>query len=74
MIPVSWLNELHYREIQVSGAYGCTRQQMRRALGILDAHWKDVEWLIEDTVTLDRVPDALSAIWEGRVLKVVVQF
>ena len=74
MIPVSWLNELHYREIQVAGAYGCTRQQMRRALGILDAHRKDVEWLIEDTVTLDRVPDALSAIWEGRVLKVVVQF
>lgn len=73
MIPVSWLNELHYREIQVSGAYGCTRQQMRRALSILDAHRKDVEWLIEDTVSLDRVPDALSAIWEGSVLKVVVQ-
>lgn len=74
MIPVSWLNELHYREIQVSGAYGCTRQQMRRALSILDAHREDVEWLIEDTVTLDRVPDALSRMWEGGVLKVVVQF
>jgi len=73
MIPVSWLNELHYREIQVSGAYGCTRRQMRRALSILGAHRQEVEWLIEDTVALDRVPDALSAIWEGSVLKVVVQ-
>jgi threonine dehydrogenase-like Zn-dependent dehydrogenase len=71
-VPVSWLNEIHYREIQVSGAYGCTREQMRRALGIIAAHRAGVEMLIEERVSLDHVTDSLSAIWDGRALKVVV--
>lgn len=71
-IPVSWLNEIHYREIQVAGAYGCTRPQMRRALDIMVAHRLAVEALIEDTVTLDGVERALAAVGEGTVLKVVV--
>jgi len=73
-VPVSVLNELHYREIQVSGAYGCTREQMQRALLVIDTHRECVEWLIEESITLERVPDALSAILAGRVLKVVVDF
>jgi len=72
-LPVSWLNEFHYREIQLSGAYGCTRRQMRRALGILEVHRKGVEALIENTVSLDGVEDALTAVWEGGVLKMVVR-
>jgi threonine dehydrogenase-like Zn-dependent dehydrogenase len=71
-VPVSLLNELHYREIQVSGAYGCTREQMQRALFVIDTHRECVEWLIEDDITLESVPDALSAILAGRVLKYVV--
>jgi threonine dehydrogenase-like Zn-dependent dehydrogenase len=71
-VPVSLLNELHYREIQVSGAYGCTRGQMLRALLILNAHRECVEWLIEDSIGLEGVPDALSAILAGGVLKYVV--
>jgi threonine dehydrogenase-like Zn-dependent dehydrogenase len=73
-LPVSLLNELHYREIQVSGAYGCTREQMQRALGILDAHRDSAAWLVEESIGLERVPDALSAILSGRVLKYVVDF
>jgi threonine dehydrogenase-like Zn-dependent dehydrogenase len=72
MVPVSLLNELHYREIQVSGAYGCTREQMQRALAVIDANRECAEWLIEETISLVRVPDALSAILAGRVLKYVV--
>jgi threonine dehydrogenase-like Zn-dependent dehydrogenase len=71
-MTVSWLNELHYREIELSGAYGCTREQMRRALGIIADHRESVERLIQERASLDRVSDALSAIWAGRVLKIVV--
>jgi hypothetical protein len=47
---------------------------MQRALLLIDTHRECVEWLIEESITLERVSDALSAILAGRVLKVVVDF
>jgi L-iditol 2-dehydrogenase len=73
-VPAALLNELHYREIQVCGAYGCTQDQMHRAVSILDAHREAVEWLIEERISLDQVQDAISSILTGRVLKYVVEF
>jgi len=71
-VPAGLINEIHYRQLVVSGAYGCTRDQMREAVGILCAFREAAQRLIEDTIGLPRVADAFSSILSGMVLKFVV--
>jgi L-iditol 2-dehydrogenase len=73
-VPVALLNEVHYREIQLCGAYGCTREQMHRAVCILDTHREAGAWLIEERISLDQVQEAIPSILTERVLKYVVEF
>ena len=70
----SLLNEVHYRQLKVVGAYGCTRRQMGRSLGIIQAHGKALALLIEERITLEAVPSALPKILLGQALKIVVDF
>jgi len=73
-IPVSALNDIHYRQLRVVGAYGCTRDQMKMAVDILRDFKTEVKCLIEDHVELKQVPAMLSKILEGKALKFVVRF
>jgi L-iditol 2-dehydrogenase len=66
------LNEVHYREIRVTGAYGCTRNHMRAGLDILNRYQAEAELLIERTVSLPEVADELERILAGVALKVLV--
>ena len=70
----SLLNEVHYRQLKVVGAYGCTRRQMARSLGIIEAHSEALTLLIEERITLEAVPSGLPRILLGQALKVVVVF
>jgi threonine dehydrogenase-like Zn-dependent dehydrogenase len=72
-VALSLVNELHYREIQMCGAYGCTRSQMERALSLLEANRDAAERLIEERISLNGVQDAFFTILAGRVLKYVVE-
>ena len=72
--PAAVLNEIHYRQLRVSGAYGCTRSQMESALKILSAFKREAARLIEARVPLAAVPSVLPAILEGLALKTVVEF
>ena len=72
-IPVPLLNEVHYRQLQVTGAYGCTRHQMREALRILAEHAECAALLIEDTIALEQTPEALSRILSGGALRFVIR-
>jgi L-iditol 2-dehydrogenase len=71
-IPVGLINEIHYRQLHVVGAYGCTRDNMAKALVLLQCYRDEIESLIEDRIGLDQVPDALSAVLSGQALKFVV--
>jgi len=73
-VPLACVNDIHYRELRVAGAYGCTRRQMGDALRLLDKHRDQAELLIEETIALERVPDVMSAILAGQTLKFVVDF
>jgi D-arabinose 1-dehydrogenase-like Zn-dependent alcohol dehydrogenase len=73
-IPVALLNEIHYRQLKVVGAYGCTHGQMQEALTILNGQQNNVALLIEDRITLDHVPYALEEVLTGERLKYVVEF
>jgi L-iditol 2-dehydrogenase len=67
------LNQLHYRELALVGAYGCNAGQNRRALEILARRAGKAEALISARLPLERVAQALEMAASGRGLKVVVE-
>jgi L-iditol 2-dehydrogenase len=71
---VNMLNEIHYRQLLISSAYGCTRKQIRLALEILRNHSDALSLLIEKNISLEDVPGVLPRIWAGDVLRYVVNF
>lgn len=66
------LNDIHYRQLKISGAYGCTRSQMEQALLIISEKQEQIRCLIHKHIGLDAVADNLESISEGKMLKVVV--
>ena len=66
------LNAVHYRELALVGAYGCTSIQCQRALGFM-ADGLDVNWLISENVDLHGLEESFSALRSRKVMKVCVQ-
>jgi 2-desacetyl-2-hydroxyethyl bacteriochlorophyllide A dehydrogenase len=66
------LNEAHYRQLTIIGAYGSTKRQMKIALKILEANVQTVELLIHKIIDLESVPLVLSEILQGQALKYVI--
>jgi L-iditol 2-dehydrogenase len=73
-VPASLLNEVHYRQLKVVGAYGCTRRHLASSLRIIQAYGEALSLLIEQCITLEAVPFAIPKILLGQVLKIVVDF
>ena len=71
-IPGNLLNEVHYRQLTVTGAYGSTKRQMETALNIIECNVQSVELLIDKIISLETVPSVLPEILQGRALKYVV--
>ncbi|MFP4031993.1 MAG: alcohol dehydrogenase catalytic domain-containing protein [Desulfococcaceae bacterium] len=67
------LNRIHYRQLTVTGAYGCTRDGMRKALQILAECPNEAALLVEAEVGLAEVPELLPTILEGRGLRRVIR-
>ncbi len=68
------LNEIHYRQLQVVGAYGCARSHMKKAISVLDRYQNTADLLIEREIGLEDVQDGLNDILAGNVLRIVVVF
>jgi 2-desacetyl-2-hydroxyethyl bacteriochlorophyllide A dehydrogenase len=66
------LNEAHYRQLTIIGAYGSTKRQMELALKILETNVHTVELLIHNIIGLESVPLVLPEILQGQSLKYVV--
>lgn len=71
-VPVEHINEIHYRQLRIAGAYGCTRANMENALRILSAYRDTARLLIEEVIPLDRVHEHMERIAAGQAMKVVV--
>jgi threonine dehydrogenase-like Zn-dependent dehydrogenase len=71
--PAAVLNEIHYRELRITGAYGCTRAQMRRAVALLAEHADAAAMLVSGTLPLAQAERGLRSILEGNGLKWVVK-
>ncbi len=72
-LPASLLNEVHYRQLHLVGAYGCTRDQMVRGLALLDQQGNVFAPLIEDCISLEQVAAIMPAVLSGASFKHIVQ-
>ena len=67
------LNRIHYREIIVAGAYGCTVRQNAQALEWIASNGSAVERLITRRVSLDAIAEGFFHVQEKVALKSVVE-
>ncbi len=72
--PVSPLdmNELHYKELAILGAYGATNRQYRITMGYLDQRQEDLARIVTHRFPLDGIAEAFQTIRSGTGLKVVI--
>ncbi|MGH9247173.1 MAG: alcohol dehydrogenase catalytic domain-containing protein [Acidimicrobiales bacterium] len=72
--PVSKLdmNELHYKELAILGAYGATRRQYRITMDYLTRRRDDVAGVVTHRFALERIAEAFETIRSGAGLKMVI--
>ena len=72
--PVSSLdmNQLHYKELAILGAYGATHRQYRITMGYLDRRQEELGRIVTHRFSLDRIAEGFETIRSGTGLKVVV--
>jgi 2-desacetyl-2-hydroxyethyl bacteriochlorophyllide A dehydrogenase len=68
----SIFSELHYRELELVGSYGCTRPDMRDALRLLARYGHDLGFLIERTIRLDEAPSVMATVLAGKSFRQVI--
>jgi L-iditol 2-dehydrogenase len=72
--PVSALdmNQLHYKELAILGAYGATHRQYRITMGYLDRRQDELAKMVTHRFGLEEIEQAFETIRSGTGLKVVV--
>jgi L-iditol 2-dehydrogenase len=73
--PVSPLdvNQLHYKELVVAGAYGATNRQYRLTMDYLDRRQSDLGKVVTHRFPLEEVGAAFETIRAGTGLKMVIE-
>jgi L-iditol 2-dehydrogenase len=72
--PVSPLdmNELHYKELDIRGAYGATHRQYRITMDYLDRKQDELARVVTHRFPLEQIADAFETIRSGTGLKMVI--
>jgi len=72
--PVSPLdmNELHYKELAIVGAYGATHRQYRITMDYLDRKQDELAAVVTHRWPLEKISDAFETIRAGTGLKMVI--
>ncbi len=73
-ISIKQLNELHYKQLALRGAYGCTKEQIGRALDIIESSQGFFGSLIEGRIHIEDVRSHLERVLDGKCLKFTVCF
>jgi L-iditol 2-dehydrogenase len=73
--PISPLdvNQLHYKELVISGAYGATHRQYRLTMDYLDRRQDDLGKVVTHRFPLEQIASAFETIRSGTGLKVVIE-
>jgi len=72
--PATIFSEMHYRELELVGSYGCTKEDMRDALRLLARYGQDLGFLIERTISLDEVPSVMETVIAGKGFRQIIEF
>jgi L-iditol 2-dehydrogenase len=70
-VPID-LNHIHYREISISGSYGCRSDGCKRALELLNGNGFDCDWIFTKRIPLAQIEQGLRHSLDRDGLKAVV--
>ncbi|MGZ5302041.1 MAG: hypothetical protein ACXWEJ_09485, partial [Actinomycetota bacterium] len=72
--PVSPLdmNQLHYKELAILGAYGASHRQYRLTMDYLDRRREDLQGVVTHRFPLEEIGQAFETIRSGAGLKMVI--
>lgn len=65
-------NLIHYKEIQIFGAYGCTSEQNREAVRLLSTGRINVKYLITHRIFLDELIESFEMVDTHNAMGVAV--
>ena len=65
-------NFLHYREITLVGAYGCTADQNRAALELMASGQVNINWLVTKQISLEKIHEGIDCLIGHGGMKVVI--
>lgn len=66
------LSALHYRELQLVGAYGCTRATMESSVELLFRYCNELAFLVERAISLEEAPAIMPEVLGGEHFKYVI--
>jgi L-iditol 2-dehydrogenase len=66
------LKHIHYRELTLTGAYGCSSRHNREALSLIGSGAIDVDWIITLRASLSEIHVAFAYSQQRRGLKSVI--
>ena len=67
------LGSIHYRELTMVGAYGCSSRQNRAAAELLATGAVNADWIITKRATLEKIQDAFSHSSKRKGLKSIIE-
>jgi len=73
-IQTNLFNLMHYKEAELYGSYGLTRNNMAEAVVLIEQNITAYEKLIEELVPPQRVPHLLTDVLSGKSLKYIIDF
>jgi threonine dehydrogenase-like Zn-dependent dehydrogenase len=66
------MNQLHYKELAILGAYGASHRQYRITMDYLNRRREDLQGVVTHRFPLERIGEAFETIRSGAGLKMVI--
>jgi nicotinate-nucleotide--dimethylbenzimidazole phosphoribosyltransferase len=73
-VETNLLNLIHYKEASLTGAYGMKKSDMAQAIPFMQAHEKQLQFLIQEVVSPEQAPLLLPRVLTGQTLKFILDF
>lgn len=73
-VETNLLNQIHYKEAALSGAYGMKQSDMEQAVPFMASHADRLARLIQKTVAPESAPDLMPDVLSGQYLKFILDF
>jgi len=68
------LNQLHYKEAVIAGAYGCTSIQNSNAVNLIASGKIKIDWLITQQIKLEEIHAGIELVKNQRGLKTIINY